>query len=147
MAGDRPATRSVDIADQITVRGPVYNQTMCLIQEGRLCVSELPFVSAPIPYGDTAYRGVLGLAKGRPGQTNYVKQLKADGVIDKAIVSLNFEYTNVRNLVSQVAFGEIIYTEIEGGEQGIRYYSNLGRHQWGLQIDDFLYNGKDMTNG
>jgi hypothetical protein len=29
---------------------------------------------------------------------------------------------------------------------GNNIYSNLGRDKWGLLIDDFLYNDKDMTN-
>ena len=49
--------------------------------------------------------------------------------------------------ISQVGFGEVLYSEVQGGEDGLYYYSNLGRTQWGLRIDDFLYNGLDMTNG
>lgn len=75
MTGAKAATRQANVAEDVSVRGPVYNESMCLIQEGRLCVSELPFVYAPIAPTDTQYQGVLGLAKRRHGQINYVKQL------------------------------------------------------------------------
>lgn len=48
--------------------------------------------------------------------------------------------------MSQVAFGEIVFSEIEGGAEKANYYSNLGRDKWGLLIDDFLYDYNDMTN-
>lgn len=49
--------------------------------------------------------------------------------------------------MSQVAFGEIVYSEIEGGKDQTSFYSNMGLDRWGLLIDDFLYNDQDMTNG
>lgn len=49
--------------------------------------------------------------------------------------------------MSQVAFGEIVWSEIEGGQDTANYYTNLGRDKWGLLIDDFLYDNNDMTNG
>ena len=69
------------------------------------------------------------------------------GVIKHPIVSLNFEDPMSNTEISQIGFGEILYSEIAGGEDGVTFYSNLGRTQWGLRIDDFLYNGLDMTNG
>lgn len=47
---------------------------------------------------------------------------------------------------SVITIGEIDFKQIEGGIAGANYYSNLGRDKWGLIIDDFLYNDKDMTN-
>lgn len=34
---------------------------------------------------------------------------------------------------------------MEGGYDGINYYSNLAIGKWGLLMDDFLYNDIDMT--
>lgn len=73
--------------------------------------------------------------------------MQKQGVIKDAIVSFNFEDPEEWSQMSQVAFGEILYSEIEGGVAGANYYTNLGREQWGLLIDDFLYNDQDMTNG
>lgn len=39
------------------------------------------------------------------------------------------------------------YSEVDGGAEGLNYYTNLGLQQWGLLMDDFLYDGEDMTNG
>ena len=44
-----------------------------------------------------------------------------------------------------ISFGQIDYSEVVGGEKGLNYYSNLAIDQWGLLMDDFLYNGTDMT--
>ena len=49
--------------------------------------------------------------------------------------------------ISQVGFGEILYDEVENGEDGVNVYSNLGRNQWALRIDDLMYKGRDMTKG
>ena len=73
--------------------------------------------------------------------------LKSQGSINDAIVSFNFEDPEDWTQRSRVAFGEVVYSEIEGGEEGVNYYTNLGRQQWGLMIDDFLYDDNDMTNG
>jgi len=41
--------------------------------------------------------------------------------------------------------GTINYDEVEGGIDGLNYYSNLAIGKWGLLMDDFLYNSVDMT--
>ena len=41
--------------------------------------------------------------------------------------------------------GSVNYNEVEGGEEGLNYYSNLAVSHWGLKMDDLLYNGIDMT--
>ena len=131
---------------------------MCLIYKAesadkgtaRLCVNQMPFVYAPIakPEGSqSTLEGVLGLARGGHNQINYMGLLKSQGTIKDAIVSFNFEDPEDWTQRSQVAFGEVVYSEIEGGEEGVNYYTNLGRQQWGLMIDDFLYDDNDMTNG
>lgn len=129
---------------------------MCLIHaeyetagktQNRICVKDMPFVYAPMDADVNSYQGVLGLARGRHNQINFVKMLQNQGVIKDALVSLNFEDYNDRSQMSMIAFGSILVNEIEGGESGLSWYTNLGRQQWGLQIDDFLYNDEDMTNG
>ena len=90
---------------------------------------------------------MLGLARGSVKQPNYVKILYDLGVISQPIVSFNFEDPEDASSASQVAFGEIVYTEILGGKEYTNYYSNLGRDKWGLLIDDFLYEERDMTSG
>lgn len=107
----------------------------------------MPFVYASLDSDSNSYQGMLGLARGTSRQINYVKLLHMQGIIKKPIVSLNFENPMSDTEVSQIGFGEVLYSEIMHGEDGIYTYSNLGRTQWGLRIDDFLYNGLDMTNG
>lgn len=72
--------------------------------------------------------------------------LHLDGKIKEPIVSINYEDPEDVGQTSQIVFGEIIYSEIEGGKPYTNFYSNLGRDQWGLSIDDFLYGTLDMTN-
>lgn len=74
--------RSVSIGGE-DLQGPVYNDSMCLIHPGeagdsgsaRLCVKDLPFIWASIDADENTYQGVLGLARGPQGRTNYVKLL------------------------------------------------------------------------
>ena len=72
--------------------------------------------------------------------------LHEQGIIKEAIVSFNYEDPEDATSASQVVFGEIVFTEILGGKPCTNYYSNLGRDKWGLLIDDFLYDERDMTN-
>ena len=69
-----PTTREFKIGDY-TTRGPIYNESMCLIHSAgsadrtsaRLCVNQMPFVYAPIDFGEESksqLQGVLGLARG-----------------------------------------------------------------------------------
>ena len=45
-----------------------------------------------------------------------------------------------------ISFGQVDYSIVDGGEGRTVFYSNLGYKKWGLKIDDFSYNGIDMTN-
>lgn len=140
--------KKVDLGLGMVLEGPLYTDNMCLIHTGepgdtasaRLCVKDLPFILAPIVKDVNTYQGVLGLARGRADRPGYVQLLKKQGVIDHAIVSFNFEDPEEWSQMSQVAFGEILYSEIDGGAEKTNYYTNLGREKWGLLIDDFLYN-------
>jgi hypothetical protein len=67
-------------------------------------------------------------------------------MIRRALVGLNFEDPLDSKTLSVVTIGEIDFNQIEGGIKGANVYSNLGREKWGILIDDFLYDNKDMTN-
>lgn len=154
-----PARATVHLEDKYD--GNVYNETMCLKQDafyqggertlnsGRLCVTDYPFVLADnreIHLDGTSIGGVLGLSPARSNH-NYVLKLKEQGIINRAIVGINFEAWGDTHQRSRVSFGYIDFDEIEDGEDGANYYSNLGRDKWGLMMDDFFYNGVDMTEG
>ena len=143
------------------MQGKVYTEQMCLIQNihstekltllsGRLCVTDMPFIHANkgnyINVDGTEVGGVIGLSPAR-NDHNYVRKLKSEGVIDRAVVGLNYEPWGVKGLTSRIHFGYVDVGEVEYGEAGLNYYSNLGRDKWGLMMDDFYYNGKDMTMG
>ena len=38
------------------------------------------------------------------------------------------------------------YQEIYGGKDGINYYDNDGENQWGLVVDDFMYDEYYLTS-
>lgn len=44
-----------------------------------------------------------------------------------------------------ITIGSVNYDEVDGGEEGLNYYSNLAISNWGLLMDDFMYNSIDMT--
>ena len=47
---------------------------------------------------------------------------------------------------STVTFGDINFDEIEGGQGGLNYYSNLAVGKWGLLMTDFLYGNIDCSS-
>ena len=144
---------------------------MCLIQNtdydrvltlssGRLCVPDMPFLHAKeyrITVDGTEVGGIVGLgpyshslagtAYSNKYDSNLVWRMYHEEVIDYPIVGINYEPWGVRGLQSKLTFGYLDYTQIEDGEDGLNYYSNLGRDNWGLMMDDFMYNGIDMTEG
>ena len=89
--------------------------------------------------------GVMGFAPTTHFSQSFIWHLKRAGEIDKAILGLNFEDPSEHAHKSEVHFGSFNVDEIDGGEEGVNYYSNLGNGKWGLLMDDFLYNGEDMT--
>ena len=65
------------------------------------------------------------------------------------MVGLNFEDPNDRNSVSTVTFGYIDFNEVQGGEDGLNYYTNIGVDHWAVMMDDVQYNkmGLDSSAG
>ena len=71
--------------------------------------------------------------------------LKEAGAIEKAIIGINYEAWGDTHQRSRIHFGYIDYREMLDEEDGANYYSNMGRDKWGLMMDDFMYDGVDMT--
>jgi hypothetical protein len=77
--------------------------------------------------------------------------MKLQGVIERQIVSLNFEDPTDPSQQSTVAFGEIDESQIAGGKKGLTWYSNVGFQEWALLVDHVMYDGvhahddKDVT--
>ena len=145
------------------LEGPLYHEQFCLIHSGRnsdakdsrLCVPDQPIILANMDEDSNSYGAVLGLARGK-GDTglgrresehsaSFVYNLKDRGLIDNAIVSLNYEDPDNRNLNSQIDFGEVNWNEIANGKKGTAFFSNLGKHQWGVMIKDLKYNNRDIS--
>ena len=62
---------------------------------------------------------------------------------------MNFEDPADKKQQSAVTFGYIDYNEVEGGEDGFRYYPNIGLNHWAVLLDDMQYdrNGLGMSMG
>ena len=148
------ATRTRDVKvinmGSYWANGKEYEERMCLQQEGsdetgRFCVNDFNYILADSINGNLMANGVLGLAPTTHFDQSFIWHLKRAGQIDKAILGLNFENPAEHAHKSEIHFGSFNVDEIEGGEEGVNYYSNLGNGKWGLLMDDFLYNGQDMT--
>lgn len=145
------------------LEGPLYQEQMCLIHSAknsdasnaRLCVQDQPIILANMESDSNSYSAVLGLARGKGDKglgrresehsASFVYNLKDSDLIQNAIVSLNFEDPNNKALYSQIDFGEINYNEIQNGKKGTAFFSNLGKHQWGIMIKDLQYNQRDIS--
>jgi hypothetical protein len=88
---------------------------------------------------------VLGLAPTKQGKQSFIDQLHTQGVIENRVVGLNFENPMDTDQASKISIGQIDYNEVEGGHNGLNYYTNRAVDKWGLQMDDFLYDDIDMT--
>lgn len=94
--------------------------------------------------GNFEANGVLGLSPAG-GARSILHRLWESGQIERQIFGLNFENPIDTDQRSVVKIGEVDYDEVEGGEAGINYYSNLAIGKWGLLMDDFMYDDVDMT--
>lgn len=47
---------------------------------------------------------------------------------------------------STIGFGEIDGSQIIGGEDGLRYYSNVGQDRWALLMDHVKYGEEDIRD-
>lgn len=116
------------------------------MEQGGLCLKNHKFVAVEkIKGGEFAANGILGLAPSRD-EKSFVRQLFDNGVIDKEIVSLNLEDPNDKTIDSTIGFGEIDGSQIIGGEDGLRYYSNVGQDRWALLMDHVKYGNSDIRD-
>ena len=131
--------------------GQKYRDDMCLYQvrndrtwdTGKMCVRQKEFLAAEEVVGDFGANGVVGLA---PVRDNFIDELYYQGVIRNRVVGLNLENPLDTDQKSRISIGQIDYNEVEGGVDGLNYYSNRAVGKWGLQMDDFLYDDVDMTS-
>jgi hypothetical protein len=75
--------------------------------------------------GKFSANGIVGLAPSND-ERSLVKNLKDNGQIDKALVSLNYEDPADSEKASTITFGEIDSSQVKGGDDGLSYYSNVG---------------------
>lgn len=126
---------------------------MCLYQvqndrtteTGKLCVKDLEFVDVTDVIGDFSANGILGLAPSH-SEKSIVTQLMRQKKISQEVVGLNFEDPSNTREISKVSFGAIDTNEIVGGEQGLRYYSNVAMGKWGLLITNINYDSCKVSD-
>lgn len=145
------ATDSVNMG-AFVFKGQRWYDQMCLKQmryertkaSGTFCVDSQEFLLATSVDGEFNANGVVGLAPSGSSKS-YVQSLKKNGQIKQAIVGINFEDPLDTDQKSIINFGSVNFEEVEGGESALNYYSNLAIGKWGLLMDDFAYNGMDLT--
>ena len=91
----------------------------------------MPFVLANAIVGEYNANGIIGLAP-HMHEKSYVVQLFEQGQIEEKIIGLNYEDPQDTSLESTIQFGYIDYSEIQGGEDGLNYYSNIGLDVWAV---------------
>jgi hypothetical protein len=114
-------------------------------ESGRLCVANQTFLAVESVKGDFPANGIVGLAPSDDSRS-FVWNLKQQGVIEKELVSINFEDPLDKSQQSAISFGEIDGSQIVNGEQGLTYFSNTGYQQWALLVDHIKYNEVKVIN-
>jgi len=66
-------------------------------------------------------------------------------VITDKKVGLNFEDPDDNASVSTISFGFFDYSQIQGGEDGFNYYSNIGLNHWSVLMDNFKYGAASIS--
>jgi len=90
-------------------------------------------------------RGILGLAKGSDSN-NFVSSLKKQGQIKNAVIGIDLENSFDRTFYLDISIGQINDSKVLRGKAGLSYYSNVGRSKWALQIDNFQYGQRVLSN-
>ena len=52
---------------------------------------------------------------------------------------MNYEDPQDLSSISTISFGYFDYNQIDGGEDGMQYYSNIGLNHWAVLMDDIQY--------
>lgn len=48
--------------------------------------------------------------------------------------------------ISTLTFGYVDYSQIQGGENGFNYYSNIGVDTWAVMMEDVQYSNMGLGN-
>ena len=63
-------------------------------------------------------------------------------------MGLNFEDPANRHAVSTITFGYWDERSIDGGEETLDWYPNIGHEQWGVVLKTMSYGGEELrSNG
>ena len=116
---------------------------MCLYQtsndrtdsSGIMCVSDMQFISVENIIGDFNSNGIIGLAPNNH-ERSYINQLFKQNKIKNLQIGLNFENPDDKQSKSMISFGYFDYSNVEGGKDGLNYYSNIGLNHWAVLMDD-----------
>lgn len=150
---DETSPRLVDLPfGSVDFEGIEYTDNMCLYQTrndrsdstGKMCVRNQPFVSVTKLIGEFQANGVIGLAPNSHDKS-YVNQLHQQGAIENRQVGLNFEDPDDAASISTITFGYFDYSQIQGGEEGFNYYSNIGLNHWSVLMDNFKYGNAGIS--
>lgn len=58
---------------------------------------------------------------------------------------MNYENTFFyKDKISIITFGYFASSHIQGGEEGLNWYPNLGTDSWMVMLDDLMFNGQDL---
>lgn len=59
-------------------------------------------------------------------------------------MGLNFENPDDKQSKSMISFGYFDYSNVEGGKDGLNYYSNIGLNHWAVLMDDIQLGQVDI---
>ena len=57
---------------------------------------------------------------------------------------MNFEDPQDKDSISTMTFGSFDYGQVEGGENGLNEYLNVGHDNWSILMDDVKYGDSDI---
>ena len=128
---------------------------MCLKQVGlepnrvgQVCVESQIFLGVDNINGQFDVQGFIGLGpQEMSDHTSYVYNLFNQRVIERIVVGLNYENEIYTDKVSTITFGYYDWEHIEGGDQALNWYQNLGTDSWMVMMDDLMYDGTDLQTG
>ena len=135
-----------------TFLGERWTDQMCLKQQrdnrtlasGSYCVKNQEFLLASSVIGGFNANGVIGLAP-TGSSLSYIENMKKQGQLQSMVVGINYENPIDTNQKSVITFGQINFDEIDGGEDGLSYHSNLAVGKWGVLMDYLSYGQVDLT--
>ncbi len=113
-----------------------------------MCVDNMKFLDVDTVEGVFEAGGIIGLGpQGVNDDESIVHKLSEAGIIEAARVGINLEDPQDLSLSSTISFGYYEKERIEGGDDGLNWFTNVANDSWAVTaLTPITYDGLELSS-